>query len=79
VYTDFAGKHGTEFLTSRVTVHGLYPVSRIDGDTILNFPAAEQSAVNTAEAFIDPLRIEASASLHIDLYQYHRVSLSGGG
>jgi carboxyvinyl-carboxyphosphonate phosphorylmutase len=26
-----ARKHGTEFLTSSVTVHDLYPVSRIDG------------------------------------------------
>jgi hypothetical protein len=39
------------------------------GDTILNFPAAEQSGVQPPEAFIDRQRIEASASLRIDLYQ----------
>jgi hypothetical protein len=49
------------------------------GDTILNFPAAEQSAVQPPEPFIDRQRIEASASLRIDLYQYRRVSLSGRG
>jgi hypothetical protein len=47
------------------------------GDTILNFPAAEQSAVQPPQAFIDGQQIEASASLRIDLHQYRRVSLSG--
>jgi hypothetical protein len=37
-------------------------------DTILNFPAAEQSAVQPPEPFIDRQRIEASASLRLDLW-----------